>query len=738
MRRALPLYATIVLAAPTAWAVDTTLTQAGFTGLGITPSAHLLHWGTMEATYDNQMPGIRSNPAGHNYVLGFGLLPNMEVVGRIAVADHNCNFFTERTCRGPRDLSVSAKAGIGLDTAGRFRIAAGVTDFGGAATNFRSYYGVATFNEGPYELSAGLARRAAVSSPLRQSPLHGPFLAAAWQPLPWVRGHLEYTDSNAWAGVRLFAPATWLPEGWKAYVGLNQRLTSSNLTERNWFTAGVSIPLYKVPPLRGSAERAPAPGLAVQQLPLPAYEARVPSAQATTGVPPAAAPAAPPPATMAPAPAVTAAAPTDADLQRLADALRGRGLEDIWVGRMPDGSVVARANNATYNWNSLDALGAALGAVGRTLGNGKTAYRFILTQRQIGLVAVTGQTDCLLQWIEKDTPTCPAGELSTPGTGALDPFQEGAAWIVRNAQPSNRTLRVGLSPVLRTNVATEVGTFDYSAGVNLGFRLPLWAGADAEWRVDQELTRSDNYQAGQVFGTRRIRNGTERLTFTQTLRLPAEAWFAPNDPIRARRLGLGAVYAQATVGRIGHHFDGALGSVRWEPGEGLHRLTGQVGYFRNADFGLVPGEPRTARPVLAQYRYSVAATRTYLEATAGQFMNNDVGAQLAMRQWFTDLSVGVFYRRTKFDNSAARSFVGLEVSVPIGPRRDMDPGLVQLTGTPRFTHGINTVVGNTTNNVVSGYGVFPPAPSLDAVFNADRSGLHYFEDNIRRIRDAAR
>lgn len=731
--RAHILYATLLMAAQPAWAVDTTLTQAGFTGLSITPSAHLLGWGTMEAVYDNQMPGIRSNPAGHNYVLGFGLLPNLEVVGRIAVADHTCNFFLDRTCRGPRDLSVSAKSGIGLDTAGRFRVAAGVTDFGGAATNFRSYYGVATFNDGPYELSAGLARRSAVASALRQSPLHGPFASAAWQPMAWVRGHVEYTDGNAWAGVRLFAPSRWLPEGWKAHVGVNQRLTGSNLTERNWLSAGLSIPLYKVPALPGSPARAAQAPIAATQQPLPAYEARVP-ASTQPGARDALPSTPPPPAPPAPPPVV----PTDADLQRLGDALRGRGLEDIWVGRMPDGSVIARANNATYNWNSLDALGAALGAIGRTLGAGKTAYRFILTQRQIGMVAVTGQTDCLLQWIERDSPACPAGELSTPGTGPLDSFQEGATWVVSNLKPSNRTLRVSISPVLRTNIATEVGTFDYSAGVNVGFRYPVWPGADVEWRVDHELARSDNFRENAVFGARRIRNGTERLAFTQTVRLPAEVWFAPGDPVRARRWGLGAVFGQATIGRISHHFDGALGTIRWEPGEGLHRLTGQIGYFRNADFGLISGEPRTARPLLAHYRYTVAATRTYLEASAGQFMFNDVGVQFGMRQWFSDLSVGVFYRRTKFDTAASRSFVGLEVAIPIGPRRDMDPGLFQITGTPRFSHGISTIIGNRTNNVVSGYGVMPPAPSLDAAFNADRSGLLYFEDNIRRIRDAAR
>lgn len=713
--------------------MDQTLTQAGFTGLGITPNAHLLGWGTAAFTYDNQMPGVTTNPNGHNYVLGFGLLPNLEVVGRIATGEVSTNCFIQ-ACRGPRDLSVSTKAGIGLDTAGRFRIAAGVTDFGGAATNFRSYYGVATFNDGPYEVSAGLARRSAASTARNRSPLHGPFAAAAWQPLPWVKAQAEYTDGNAWAGVRLFAPQQWLPEGWQAHLGVNQRVTSTTLTSRTWWTAGLSIPLYKVPQLPGQSAKGPAAALSGGQAPLPAYEARTPAAQPAGASAPAA-PAAPP-APMTPAAAFRP--PADDTLHSLAQALQAKGLEDISVGRMPDGSITVRADNAAYNWNALDALGAALGAVARTLGDTKTGYRLVLTQRQVGLVAVTGQTDCLRQWIQEANPGCAAGELSTPGTGPLDRFQDGAVWVVRNLQPSNRTVRVALTPTLRTSIATEVGTFDYSAGVNLGLRLPVWAGADVEWRLDQELARTDNFQPTGAFGNRRIRSGTERLTFTQTVRLPVETWLAPGNDLLARRWGLGSVFAQATAGRIGHHFDGVLASARWEPGEGLHRVSAQAGYFRNSDFGSVLGEPKTARPFLAQYRYNVAPTRTYLEATAGQFMNNDTGVQFGMRQWFSDLSVGVYYRRSKFSNAAARSFVGMELSIPIGPRRDMDPRGVQVTGTPRFAHSVNTVVGNTTNNVVGGYGVLPPAPSLETTFNSDRAGLLYFEDNIRRIRDAAR
>src|SRR6185369_16986592 len=149
------------------------------------------------------------------------------------------------------------------------------TDIGGAATNFRTYYGVLTFNEGPLEASAGLAkRRDAATSVTPRSPLDGPFAAAAWQPLPWVRGQVEYTDGNAWAGVRLFAPERWLPEGWQAYAGANLRLNDNNLTRRSWLTAGLSIPLYKVPDLRANTAKAPLPTLAGAQLPLPAYEAR--------------------------------------------------------------------------------------------------------------------------------------------------------------------------------------------------------------------------------------------------------------------------------------------------------------------------------------------------------------------------------------------------------------------------------------------------------------------------------
>jgi hypothetical protein len=708
-------------------AVDSTLSSSGFTGPGVTPNANLLGWGQFGFAYDRQVPGL-ANSSGHNFVAGFGLLPNLEVVGRVAANTMQTNCFIE-SC-GIRDLSASFKAGIGLDRENRFRVALGATDIGGAATFFRSYYGVLTYSTDTIELNGGLARRSVGSSGKAQSPLNGPFASAAWQPLSWIRGHVEYTDGNAWAGLRLFAPASWLPEGWKAYVGANARLTSAEVTSRSWLSAGLTIPLYKVPPLARDRATAPLPQLSGTQQPLPAYEARVPPqvAQATPAAPVA-------PATTGPIPAPQPV--SDAVLQDLAAQLRQRGLEDIWVGRMPDASVAVRANNATYNWNSVDAVGAALAAIGQALGDGRTAYRLVLTQRQLPLVAVTGQSDCLRQWISQREAACAAGELSTPGSFALDTLQRGADWVVRGVQPSWKTLRIAISPVLRTTVATELGVLDYSAGVNVGFLQPLWSGASVEWRVQHELAHSDDFAPGATLGSRAIRNGTERLAFTQTMRLPLERWIG-GDEVRIRNWGLAATTAQVTVGRIGNHFDGVHAAARIEPGQGRHRFLLQGGVFHNSDPGSVPGEPTTAKPLLFGYRYNVTPTRTYLEATAGEFMNNDRGLQLGLRQWFGDVSVQAYVRRTKYPSSSAVNVAGLEITVPIGPRRDMNPSLFQVTGTPRFAHAIETKVGGSNNALAIGTGAFPPAPSLDAVYNSDRAGLVYFEDNLPRLRDAAR
>lgn len=717
-----------LVAAP-AWAVDTTLTSAGYTGLGITPTAPVLGWGRLAASYENQLAGNPARVDGHNLVLGFGLLPNLEASGRLASNTIHDSCFGPSGC-GTRDLSASVKAGIGLDVARRWSIAIGATDIGGSVTYFRTYYGALTYDSGPFQGTVGAAKRRQVGVNGSRSPLDGAFGSLAWQPLPLLRGHVEYTDGDAWAGVRVFAPQAWLPEGWSLSAGANARLTDTALTKRSWWDASLSIPLYKVPAMPGSM-KAPLPPLQQGQQAQPSYEARALPTPGRSQTP-----------DRLPEPKVQAlrVPASDAQLQALADTLEAKGLEDISVGRMPDGTIAVRANNGSYGWNAVDAVGVALGAIARSLGDSKAGYRLIVTQRQVPLVAVTGQADCLRQWIEQPTNTCTAGQLSTPGSMPLEPLHDGAVWVVQAQKPAWKTVRVNVSPVLRTNVGTEVGAVDYALGANVDAQLPLWAGASVDWAVNMPMLRSDDYGPGRVFGNRRIRSGTDRLAFTQTTRVPLEHWLSPSQQLRP---GAGALTAQVTAGRIGTYYDGAIAGLRWGPGEGRHRFSGQAGAFRNNQYdnGFGPlGSLHTAKPVLASYRYSVMATRTDLEATGGQFMNNDRGVQVGLRQWFSDVSVGVYYKRTTTEGNPVRQLVGVELSLPIGPRRDWQPlPHLQVGGTPRFAHAVETSIREGAGNPLRlGRAMRPPTPDLDAVFNSDRSSLAYFEDNLRRIRDAAR
>ncbi|WP_427913581.1 YjbH domain-containing protein [Ramlibacter sp. MMS24-I3-19] len=444
------------LATNSAWAVDTTLTSAGYTGLGITPTAQILGWGRAATSYENQLAGNPARVDGHNLVLGFGLLPNLEAAGRLATNTIHDSCFSTSGC-GARDLSASMKAGIGLDAARRWSIGVGATDVGGSVTYFRTYYGALTYDNGPFQATAGAAKRKNVGVNGSRAPLDGAFASLAWQPLPLVRGHVEYSDRNAWAGVRLFAPEAWLPEGWSLSAGANRRLSDTALTKRSWWDASLSIPLYKVPAMPGTSKAA-LPPLQRGQQPQPSYEARAGAV-------------APPTITPAPVQAVPA---TDVQLQALANVLEAKGLEDISVGRMPDGTIAVRANNGSYGWNAVDAVGVALGAIARGLSDSKAGYRLIVTQRQVPLVAVTGQADCLREWIEQPTNSCTAGQLSTPGSAPLEPLHEGAVWVVHEQKPASRTVRINVSPVLRTNIGTEVGAVDFALGAAVDAQLPLW------------------------------------------------------------------------------------------------------------------------------------------------------------------------------------------------------------------------------------------------------------------------
>ena len=713
------------------WA-QSAMSAGGFSGWSVSPTARVQGWGTASLAYDNEVVGgpvtRRYGTTGSNFIVGFGFLPNLEASGRIASSTINTNCYSS-DC-GIRDLSANVKVGAPLDRDRLWHIAAGVTDVGGQTGNFRAMYGVLTYSPDPIDLSLGYGRRKTTALDGSGSPLNGLFGSAAYRPFPWLQTHVEFADSKAWAGARVFAPVEWTPAGWTAHLGLNARLYGGDKTARSWLSAGVTVPLYKVPETRVASFAVPiSEGIVV-----------APSGTTLDAAPMAiSSQTAAEPSTTRLSPAKLPEPVTDNQLRSLADALKLKGFEDISVGRTPDGSVAVRVNNASYNVNTIDGLGAALGVIARSLEAQRTGYRLVLMQRQHDIVGVTGQADCLADWIALGPAHCTAGQLYTPGTTDIAALLAEANWVTDGYAPSWTTPRLILQPVLRSAVATEYGVLDHSLALRATLQQPLWRGAWAEVAHNTPLHDSNDFGQGQVFGQRRFINQTNRYMVHQMFRVPVEYLLGKDKASSGAMWGVNAVTAHVAAGQVDANYRGAYGEIRWEPGEGRHRLHVEGGRFERIQ-AYDTTLPVHSRSLLASYRYAYSPTRTYGEITAGQFLYNDRGVRFGIKQWFDDVAVTLYVWHTKFEwASAPRTSAGIELSIPLTPRKDMSPTYpVQVTGTPRSTHSIETVVRESSNSLSTAQAVLPNVSTLDQTFNSDRSGLVYFEDNMSRVRSAAR
>ncbi len=745
------------------------LSPLGFTGGTMTPNALTLPLGTMGVRYDRQVPGAALT-TGNNVVIGFGLLPYLEATGRIAANDMHCNLYlpVDRgladSCTGRgglRDLSMSFKLAVPLDEHERFSVALGATDLGGAATNFRSYYGVLGWRQGPFEASAGVGR-----SDSRGAMLSGPFGRLAVQVLPSLQLSAEHVPDGSWVSARAFAPSAWLPERWHVFAEANRRIGDSTATEASWFALGLSIPLdflgttASADAQRRAALRAPTPmfgGLAFPGAPVaqvappspPAPSAPIaqpapsaPIAQAAPAAPivvaPAESPAAAPPArarttaaeatAVPPSSAPAPAAPGRADaavLARLAQTLASAGVEDVAVGEQvrADGStvVIVRADNASWRWSDFDALGVVLARVARTLAPVDAAFVVTLGRRGVPTLQVEGTGSCLEAFLRTGSADCPRGDtprLRSSGEAGFDAALRDVRWAHRGISPSWGRTRLTIGPGLRSGVATEYGVFDYSLAAEVSVEVPLWTGASIEARRSFPISHSSDYDDGAVFGGDRHKTVTDRVLLHQAI-----------------ALGHG-VTTRAAVGRIFDDWRGGLGEVRWEPGDGRHRVGASAGQFRNRGSFR---EGFLAEPRLVSYRYLVGSLDWALELTAGRFFLNDTGWTATSRHWFGDIAVAASLRSTQHRGlPAPERFAGLQIELPLTPRRDLGARWIQVQGADRWAYGVESLVGNSHNRLTGGYGIVPPVPNgLDAIHNYDRAASVYARGHWVRIRSAA-
>ena len=690
---------------------DSALSLQGFTGILNTPDAHVQREGTIDVLYSNQRESIaRQTPPvprwQDNYLFSVGMLKFLEVGGRLT----NTNG-TATTSFGIRDLAVNWKASSApLTSHFRFSptLAVGMEDAGGAGHHFATTYVAGSADPvGWLRVSAGYGH-----GPDR---MHGAFGGGELRLHPWVSLLADYDTQNPTIGGRLTSPTLpyiparltatisapfQRPEGLALAGGIIVPLNYKEWTHHREF-APVTAKMPSKDTLWGvlTAKRMKsAPAVAP---PRPNYTAV-----------PAPAPVAPAALVSAPVPVVTASTVEPISLDVLRERLIRAGFVNVRVGLQGRTTLVVEYENIRYNHNELDAIGVVAGIASQAAGLGPEDLRLVVKRKGLALLQIETQLLPLRDWLSGNGPQ-PALSISQTTS------EYGTSFVIGNDNPGRLKPSLMVYPSLITLIGTENGLFDYQLSIRPELQVPLWAGATAVARADLPVSWSPNLDKGQVYASTRTPERLDRLMLFQAL---------PLAPGLVANLGAGKISATDT---------GTLNEISWTSGGGMNRVKAIQSWGRSSG--------TNNNTLLGSYRYFLARHDLAFEATGGRFFGQDSGMLVSMQRFFGDASVSLYFKDTVTPDDHKRWLQGgIQIELPLTPRRDMRPRPLQIRGHEDWGYAQETGIASSKtqneNYVRPGLGVIPEPTQMLAVYFYDRERLNsdYIQSHADRIRESWR
>ena len=692
------------------WAasVSAQLTPSGYSGAFNTPTAEVLPWGQTWVSYTNNNPEmVRRNPGAGLFGslnMAMGLVPGLELSGRLATeGDINCNQFAPGCRSSMRDLSFNAKYALPLELPGGAQLAVGLADYGGAATNFRHAFGVASVPVGTSAMvSLGYANTQA-----RYPLLSGGFFNAQWFMTDNVQSLLEY-DSQRWrAGVRVRYPLT---DRWSMQAAWSTRLQADMPQQRQQLSFGLTYALEK--------PQQHASGAAVSQR---SHDNRY--WQAAQQALPATVPdlKAPPPAPAPPAP--TEAPQRQAQAQSLKSAYEAAGFGALHIGWVANANAAARhwvvrAEPAAWRHGLPQALGQALSVWLQAATHDDDTLTLTLSRAGADAVTVATSLDCLRQF-KNGMDRCDhhaAIDLQAPAHSSNDPTVQ---WHVMPTFLDQVLPTLEIGPALEKTLGTEVGLMDYQLGVDLGWQLPLGAGWQWQGNLVAPVAQSDDFRANGAFANYRLPRGVESS-------LLSRSW----QPWRG-------TFVQASAGAIrGGDVGGQWDMAHWAA-DGRLRLGATLGSYHSSTLN------RDFRPQWLQAQYSLIPGKWSAELTAGQFYWGDKGFRVASQHWFDQHRVTLFLSQTGADTPGTLTpktrVAGLQLTIPFGGDRAAQLGRVTVAGRDQWPVSVQSKVGGTDNRVSRIYAVMPvPRHGLADLTDHDRAAPIELWARRNSIREAMR
>jgi hypothetical protein len=709
----------------------------GVTGMPVTPTA-TMGTGSLIYQLQNRVIGdARTEGTNHSFVVG---LSSFSELG-LRTADTTTGRNLYAVGGGIRDLSASAKFQLNPlfgYSRSDLKLAAGVTDYGGAATNFRSFYGVATYDQPSWSVSTGYAKAVSKED---FNPLKGVFASAAIKATPWLSLRTEANQRHAWAGLTISNQSLLAkinaPAGASLYLNLDKQWRGAPISGgRPWLGVGINFPLdwsQAGPYLKAQAGK-DAKGA------IPVEAAIAPKRNYLTQ------PAEPTPSKFNAQnelhqPSSNQSLNALPELENnnifhlMAKSFAGMGFEGISIGARR-GEVVVQFSDFVFDHSSLDGAGVALGLISQAerllAANDLLRYRLIYAKWGTPSMAFEGGIACLTEWLK--ALNCPAQESVASSFRNLESNLEDVEWQVKDHNPYQYKPRVLLNPLYSYYWATEYSLLDYSLGLNIKPYLHLWKGGALEFSRTDHLQSSQEFQPGRIYSLTRIPSANRRMMLHHMQKL--------QDGFSAR-LSVGQMYA-------GPHRGGQL-ALRWDS------LSGEWATGLNASDwkamnegpnyqGIPSGSPRVMFA-----RYAPQGRDWNLEVQAGQFWYKDKGLSVTSTHWFGDMNFSYYLRRsvppTQFwPGQRGVTLAGIELSFPFTPRKAMDADTFQIKGVNRINVGLVTPIGRPDNYIVGSNGVpiyikalvDTPVPEFlgSVLFDSDRAHAGYVNAHLERLRYA--
>jgi hypothetical protein len=679
------------------------LSFEGYTGIINTPTAEVTPETDVDLQFNDQLESqyVHLYPRSRNFLFSMGVLPFLELGGRLASRNDPSKDRGD-IVGGERDLSGNAKLQFPFHHKYLPNIAIGMQDFGGAANQFRSNYGVASKELGPLRLSLGYG-----AGPDR---MRGVFGGIELKAFNWLYLLADNDSDESNLGLRVVTPR---PLFGNMLINLTAKLQTTGVAEDFAWGVGLRIPLGNphdnTSPLPGSPDVADPVPMAVPRLShdagsdprlvVPQHEAPAPALIAE--MPRAAVPDPAPPRDL------------DAALRVMESRLEELGFQYLRIGTDDAGGLYVQYDNVRYNHSFLDGMGLVLGVLADFAPDEITQLHVVATTRRTPLLRMSVAVELYREFLDNPLPVLAELRHSLRIERSSGFVDEPIRWIEPRTAATRTWLDVVIRPDIRTFVGTEFGAFDYSLSLRTDARFNLWRGALLNTTWDLPVSSSDDVKKGSgIFLGIEHDSGLQDVFLQQLFDL---------TPTMINMTSIGRHLVDE------REYRGLWNETIWTPRSGAHAFRAKLGYFEDDD-------GRSKELWTGYYDFMWTPKDVVLSANYGQYWYGDRGMTFIARRFFGDTAVSAYI---KYNGDKAG---GLSISFPLTPRRDPQPGIVQVRGANRWAYGLQTSIGLDDNSNPIDMRIAVDSNTyynvLKDVLDAGRLNAPYIRQHLLRLRDA--